>query len=81
MESKVELNYNTPIIEALDIHDITLFISKKNRKYQAILLHDIEEAMGKDNEEYPAVRKLVLDAFNNYTRAIMRIIFGNDFEI
>jgi len=33
--------------------------------------------LGKDSKEYTLVRKLVLDGFNNYTRSIVRAIFGD----
>ena len=68
------------IIQGLDIVDIQHFVSRKNRKFQAITLHEIEEIMGKDTEEYLKVRKIILDAFNEYTRSVLRIIFGDDLE-
>jgi len=65
------------IIQGLDLIDIVTFISKKNKKFQAILLSELEETLGKDSKEYTLVRKLVLDGFNNYTRSIVRAIFGD----
>jgi hypothetical protein len=69
------------IIQQLDLMDIIFFVGKKSRRFQAVLLQDIEEVLGKDTEEYTKVRKLVLDSFNNYTRSVLRTIFGNDFEL
>ena len=65
------------VIQGLDLMDIVTFISKKNKKFQAILLADLEEVLGKDSEEFALVRKLILDGFNNYTRSIIRAIFGD----
>jgi hypothetical protein len=33
--------------------------------------------MEKDSNEYKFVRKLFLDGFNDYTRSVMRTLFGN----
>lgn len=68
------------IIQGLDVLDVVYFVGKKNKKFQAILLQDLEEILGKDTPEYLQVRKLFLDGFNNYTRSVLRVIFGNDFE-
>lgn len=68
------------VIQGLDVVDIQHFVGRKNRKFQAVILHDIEEILDKDSDEFQKVRKLVLDGFNEYTRSVLRIIFGNDLE-
>lgn len=68
------------IIQGLDVFDIIFLVGRKNKKFQAILLQEIEEVLGKDTEQYIRIRKLVLDSYNNYTRSMLRAIFGNDFE-
>jgi len=68
------------IIQGLDVVDIQHFVGRKNRKFQAVILNEIEDVLGKDTEEFQKVRKLILDGFNEYTRSILRIIFGNDLE-
>jgi hypothetical protein len=70
------------IIQGLDLQDLVKLIAKKSGKFQAILLTDLEEILPKDKytEEFPKVRKLILDSYNDYTRSVMRAIFGNDFE-
>ena len=65
------------VVQGLDLIDIVTFISKKNKKFQAILLTELEEVLGKDNPDYLKVRKVVLDEFNNYTRSVVRAIFGD----
>lgn len=70
----------TKIIQGLDILDIVGFISKRNRKNIVILLQSIEQVIDKDSQEYKKIRSLILDSMNDYTRSILRIIFGTDFE-
>jgi hypothetical protein len=69
------------LIVGLDIVDLVLLTQQKNRKFQAILLQEIEEVLDKNSPEFIKVRGLILDSFNNYTRSLLRTIFGNDFDI
>jgi translation elongation factor EF-4 len=69
------------VIQGLDLLDVIHFVSKKNKKFQAILLQDVEQVLGKDSQQYAEVRKLILDSYNSYTRSILRVIFGNDFDL
>lgn len=78
MSDNEEGKFRTEVHMGLDLFDITDFIERKNKKFQAILLTEIEEVIPKDSPEFKAIRKLVLDSFNNYTRSIMRAIFGRD---
>ena len=64
-------------IDGLDLFDLISFISKKNKRFLAIMLAEVEEIVGKDSEEYQLLRKVILDGFNDYTRSIVRIIFGD----
>ena len=64
-------------IDGLDLFDLISFINKKNKRYQAVILADVEEILGKDSEEFKIIRKLFLDGFNDYTRSIVRIVFGD----
>lgn len=65
------------IIEGLDMVDVVRYISRKQDKFIAIVLADLEEVMEKDSNEYKFIRKVFLDGFNDYTRSIMRTLFGN----
>ena len=65
------------VIQGLDLIDVVNYISKKNKKFQAIILSDLEGVLDKDSTEYMLVRKLILDVLNNYTRSIVRTIFGD----
>ena len=71
------MNDKDTIITGLSLLDIVSYISRKNKKFQAILLSEIEEVLDKDSEEYQLVRKIILDNFNNYTRSVVRAIFGD----
>jgi|WetSurSiteA1Bulk_404760.scaffolds.fasta_scaffold05691_6 hypothetical protein len=68
------------VIQGLDVIDLIVIVGQKNKKFTAITLQEMEEVLGKDSKEYATVRKIFLDCFNNYTRSIMRSIFGDDFE-
>ena len=37
----------------------------------------IKDVMEKDSNEYKFIRKIFLDGFNDYTRSVMRTLFGN----
>lgn len=67
------------VVQGLDLMDIITFVSKKNKKFQAISLSELEEIIDKEKypEIYREVRKLILDGFNNYTRSIVRVLFGD----
>lgn len=65
------------IIEGLDVIDVVRYITRKKDKFLAIALSELEETMDKDSNEYKFIRKVFLDAFNDYTRSILRTFFGN----
>jgi hypothetical protein len=65
------------IIEGLDVIDVVRYITRKKDKFLAIALAELEETMEKDSNEYKFIRKVFLDAFNDYTRSILRTIFGD----
>jgi hypothetical protein len=66
------MNEQAEIIQGLDLMDI--------KSYQARILDELEQILGADTEEFKAVRKLFLDGFNEYTRSVLRTIFGTDLE-
>jgi len=65
------------VISELNVLDVVKYIGRKNKRLQAILLQKFEEALGQDNKNYPEIRKFILDEVNNYTRAVVRQIFGD----
>lgn len=64
-------------IEGLDLVDVVDFVTRKKNKFAAICLSELEEVMDKDSKEFKIMRKIVLDTLNDYTRSIMRILFGD----
>jgi hypothetical protein len=40
-------------------------------------LQELETILPADSEEFKMIRKLFLDGYNDYTRSILRIIFGD----
>jgi len=64
------------VISELNVLDVVKYIGRKNKRLQAILLQKFEEVLGQDNKNYPEIRKFILDEVNNYTRAVVRQIFG-----
>jgi len=63
-------------IEGLDLIDVTRYISAKRNKFMAMMLAELENTMPKESKDYKAVRKLILDGMNDYTRSLVRVLFG-----
>jgi len=68
------------IIEGLNVIEIVKFLSNKNKKYLAITLNNIEDVLDPNSEDYKLIRKEVLDGFNEFTRAIVEVLFGDQLE-
>jgi hypothetical protein len=64
-------------IDGLDVFDVTRFLTKKRDKFIAIMLSDLELMFEPGSKEYNYVRKVILDGMNDYTRSIVRVIFGD----
>lgn len=71
----MEDNKGQVIVTGLDLQDITKFISDKNKRYLAATLQDIEDELGSEHPAFVAIRKSVLDGFNNYTRSLISFLF------
>lgn len=65
------------VIQGLDLFDVVTFMTKKSKRFQAMALSNLEEVIDKDSEEFKYIRKIILDYFNNYTRSVIRAIFGD----
>ena len=68
------------IIEGLNVIEVVKFLRNKNKKYLAITLNNIEDVLDSDSEDYKLIRKEVLDGFNEFTRAIVEVLFGDQLE-
>lgn len=64
-------------IEGLDVIDVLKYIGKKRNKFLALILAELESTLDKNSEEYKVIRKVILDGVNDYTRSLLRILFGN----
>jgi len=67
-------------IDGLEMLKALKVLKKRQNRYLALLLSDIEEVMDSDSEEFEAVRKYVLDYFNDYTRMINQLLLGDNIE-
>jgi hypothetical protein len=65
------------VVQELDVLDVIKNVGKKNKRLQAILLQEVEKLVDKDSPEFEFLRKAILDETNNYTRSVIRIIFGD----
>jgi hypothetical protein len=65
------------ILEGFDVFDTVSFISRMNRRYQATLLSQVEDLIGRNHADYPVLRKLILDSTNEFTRSVVKNIFGD----
>jgi hypothetical protein len=63
-------------IEGLDMIDVLNFIDKKKKKFIAIMLSELELNYDEKSEEYKFLRKVILDGMNDYTRSLLRVLFG-----
>ncbi len=68
------------IIEGLNVLEIVKFLGDKNKKYLAITLNNIEDVLDANSEGYKLIRKEVLDGFNEFSRAIVDVLFGDQLE-
>ena len=68
------------IVQNVEVTDLVRFINKKNQVHQRVLLDAIEEILGKDSDEFRKIRKLVLDNTNDFSRSVVKVIFGDTFE-
>ena len=66
------------ILQEVEIVDFVRLISKQNKRFQAIYLTNLEDVLDKDS--FILVRKIFLDWSNEYTRIILKNLFGSSFE-
>jgi hypothetical protein len=64
--------------EALSPLEIVKLVDKKKARYCAITLNELEEIV-KDKESYIRVRKVILDNYNNFARAML-VLAGIEIE-
>lgn len=67
-------------IQNLEVIDLINFINKKKKLHQKLMLDALESVLDKDSEEFKVVRKAILDNTSDFSRSIIRSIFGDSFE-
>lgn len=72
MEDKMD-----PVIQGIEILTIIAKVGKKSKKHQAKVLQEMEKHLAKGTVEFDEFRKFFLDEQNNFTRSVMRDIFGD----
>ena len=68
------------VIKGLNLLDVIINVGNKRKKFQAITLQKLESILPPDSDEFKEVRKIILDGFNEYTKSVLRELFGTDFE-
>lgn len=68
------------IIQNVETVDLINFINRKKKLHQRKLLEELEKYMAVDSEEYKAFRKAILDNTSDFSRSVVRTIFGDTFE-
>jgi hypothetical protein len=64
-------------VQEVDIIDVIRSVGRKSKKHQAKVLQEIEKHLDKGTLEFEEFRKFFLDEQNNFTRSVMRDIFGD----
>lgn len=65
------------IISGFDIMDVISLVQSHTKKYQATLLSQVEIILGNDSDKFLEIRKLFLDESNNFSRSVVKSIFGD----
>ena len=77
MDEEYKLKPTGVFFQGFNVLDAVGFIGRITKRYQASLLAEIESIISPNSEEYKAIRKLVLDSTNNFSRAVIKTIFGD----
>mgnify|MGYP001276992968 CR=1 FL=1 len=60
--------------------DTLKLLRKKKDKQLASLLDDMEQVLPPESREFSIIRKITLDAFNDYYRQVYKIFLGVEVE-
>lgn len=67
------------IIKSKNLLELIDDIHKIAKQHQAAFLTELQETL-ENTPEFKKIRKLYLDSSNDYTRSIIKEIFGDTFE-
>lgn len=70
----------TKVIQNVDALDIINLVQRKKRVHIRTTMDRLEKIIDKDSEEFVQIRKLILDHTNDFSRMLLKEIFGDDFE-
>lgn len=65
------------VVQEIEVLSIIRSIGKRNKKLQAILLQAVEKVVDRESPEFEGLRKEILDTTNDFTRGVVRDIFGD----
>lgn len=65
------------ILQGVDVLDLVKLAKRKNKKTQATVLSNLERIVDPNSDDYTKIRKLFLDAMNDYERIIIKTVFGD----
>jgi len=65
------------VIQEINPLSVIASVGKKSKKHQAKVLQEAERHIQKGSAEFEEFRKFFLDEQNNFTRSVMRDIFGD----
>lgn len=65
------------VIRGIDVVSLISSIRKLNKVNQAKMLSELEAVIGKDSKQFSQIRKILLDGTNDYTRSVVKTIFGD----
>jgi len=68
------------MVQNVETVDLIQFINRKKKLHQRLLLNALEEALDVGSPEYKFLRKIILDNTNDFSRSVVRTIFGDSFE-
>lgn len=69
-------------INGLDLQEIAKLLSRKRNRYLSLLLSDLEKEITTkvSKEDWHKIRKVILDYFNDFCRAVVKVIVGQEIE-
>jgi hypothetical protein len=68
------------VVQSVEVIDLINFINRKKKLHQKMLLDSVELVLDTNTEEYKTIRKAILDNTNDFSRSVVRVIFGDTFE-
>lgn len=66
------------VIQPKNLLELIDDIYKANKQHQAAFLTELQEIL--NPQDFKKIRKLYLDSSNDYTRSMIKEIFGDSFE-